>query len=215
MTRGRGRRPGVLPTAGLVVEGDAEFLALPRLHTKQLMPGCPPLKAINLGGVGSHVEPLGIAKMVKPKVVQHQVAGRSPVVICLDREQRDVGAAELAREVLAKLRELLAAEHRPTSEIHVVIADRAFEAWLLADARGLHARGTFKRAPRFQCFEGQMGKERKKGVVELGELLGHAYAKTTDGPRVFEQLEFAQARKHGPSEHGSRSLDLFLRALGV
>ena len=211
----RTRRPGVLPTAGLIVEGDAEFAALPLLHRKSLVTGCPPLRAINLGGVGSHVEPIGIAKMIKPKVVQHQIAGRSPVIICIDREQRGKSATRLAAEVQSAVCQLLADDGRPSNGVFVVIADRAFEAWLLADARGLHEKGHFVHAPSFHSFEGAMGKQQKKGVVELTELLGRPYGKTTDGPRLFEKLRFSKARKSEPGEHGSASLDRFLRALGM
>ena len=213
MSKARTRRPEVRPTVGLIVEGDTEFLALPLLHRKALVPGCPPLRAINLGGVGSHMQPIGIAKMIVPKIIQHLAAGRNLVVVCLDREQRVMPAARLAEEVLQNARALLKPQQR--SSVSVVVADRTFEAWILADARGLHRKRLFQRAPGFHAFEGQMGRENKKGLVELAELLGRPYVKTTDGPRLFEQLGFSNARKHGPNAHGSESLDNFLRALAI
>jgi hypothetical protein len=215
MKTSRARRPGVKVTAGLVVEGDTEFAALPLLYRKSLLLGCPPMRAINLGGVGSDLEPIGIAKMVKPKVVQHQAAGRNPIIVCIDREQRAVTASELAVQLLAAIDLLLRAESRSSTGVAVVIADRAFEAWILADARGLHTRQLFARAPSFHSFEGELGKQKKKGVVEMGELLGRPYGKTADGPRLFEKLQFSVARKHAPNDHGSRSLHRFLVALGV
>lgn len=215
MKERRRRRPNVLPTVGLIVEGDAEFAALPLLQRKALLPGCPPLRPINLGGVGSTIEPIGIARMVKPKVVQHQTAGRSPIVVCIDREQRDMSAIRLGTEVHRALCTLLRKEKRAYHDVFVVIADRTFEAWILADARGLHQKRAFVRAPSFETFEGSMGKEQKKGLVELTELLGRPYGKRTDGPRLFEKLRFVEARKHGAGEHGSRSLDSFLTTLGV
>ena len=215
MTTKRDRRPGVRKTAGLIVEGDTEFAALPLLHTKKRVPQCPPLRAINLGGVGSHLEPIGIAKMVKPKVLQHMVADRSPIIVCIDREQRTIGADKLASDIFRALKSLLDAENRSSDGVHVAIADRTFEAWILADARGLYKRRIFQHAPTFHKFEGEMGKNQKKGLVELGELLGRPYGKTTDGPRLFEQVTISEARKCGPKDHGSRSLDNFLHMLGV
>lgn len=58
MNAKRERREGVLKTAGVIVEGDAEYAAIPRLHTKKLIAGCPPIHVTNLGGVGSHLSPL-------------------------------------------------------------------------------------------------------------------------------------------------------------
>lgn len=203
------------PTVGLVVEGETEFDALPLLHREHLVAGCPPLRAVNLRGVGSHLDPIGVAKMVAPKVIAHVAAGRTRVIVCIDREQRDLCAGAFAqavgRELAAELRRLRCS----SSDVHVVIADRTFEAWLLADARGLNARGHLKSAPRFHCFEGQMGKQGKKGVVELTQLLGRPYDKTSDGKSLFREVDFATARKYGPGHHGSRSLDKLLRTLGV
>jgi len=159
------RRPGVLPTAGLIVERDAEFKALPLLCNRSLLANCPPLRAINLQGVGTDRAPIGIAKMVKPKVIQHQVAKRYPIVICIDREQRAMTAAALATSVMTELRTLLQAEGRSIAGVHIAIADRTFEAWILADARGLHEKKLFVRAPKFHSFEGEMGRENKKGVA--------------------------------------------------
>jgi len=211
----RRRRPGISATIGLIVEGDAEYLALPQLHARKLIPGCPPLKATNLGGIGSDVEPVGVAKMLVGKVIAHQVAGRSKVVICIDREQRPQCAPVFASEVKEALfRELRNKGHEP-KDVHLVISDRAFEAFLLADARGLSQRGRFIQAPKFHCFEGEMGAQGKKGVLELSVLLGREYLKTRDGPLLFAGLNFEVARKHRNGGSGSRGLDKLLRALGV
>jgi hypothetical protein len=211
----RKRRPGIAPTVGLIVEGDAEYEALPLLHRRRLIANCPPLKATNLGGVGSHMAPLGVAKMLVGKVIAHQVAGRNKVVVCIDREQRPECAGKFAQEVAGALAAELAAKGRPAADVHVVIADRTFEAFLLADATGLHARGKFVCAPGFHCFEGDMGRSGKKGVIELSGLLGKPYSKTRDGPTLFAEVDFVAARTHGNNGHGSRSLDKLLRTLGV
>jgi len=60
-----------------------------------------------------------------------------------------------------------------------------------------------------------MGERERKGCVELDRLLGRDYSKTIDGPRLFEAMNFDRARTFGPGQHGSRSLDKFLRTLGV
>ncbi|HSP77936.1 MAG TPA: DUF4276 family protein [Myxococcaceae bacterium] len=211
----RARRPNVQPTVGLIVEGDAEFAAFPHLHKSKLIASCPPLKAINLGGVSADRKPEGIARLIAPKVIQHQTAGCARVVICIDREHRTLCAPGFASAVTQALRAELQQRGRSSEEVHVVIADRAFEAWLLADAKGLHQRKAFKRAPHFKSFEGQLGERQQKGAVELATLLGRTYSKTRDGPALFKQLDLTAARKHARGGSGSRSLDKFLRTLGV
>jgi len=200
-------------TIGLIVEGDAEFKALPRLH--KLLPGCPPLKAINLGGIGAECAPEGVARRVVPKVIAHQAAGRIRIILCIDRENRQRCAPGFASDVSQALTRELKQKGRPSTGVHVVIMDRAFEAWILADARGLHARRKFKSAPPFHCFEGELGAQQRLGVVEMERLLGRPYSKTSDGPELFSALRFPEARAHQNHGHGSRSLDKFLRTLGV
>jgi hypothetical protein len=55
----------------------------------------------------------------------------------------------------------------------------------------------------------------EKGKADLTKLLGHDYSETEDGPRLFEQLNFPLARLFLGSAGGSRSLDKFLRTIGV
>jgi len=200
---------------GVIVEGDAEFLALPLLHRKSLIPNCPPLKPINLHGVGSDRKPVGIAKLIAPRVNQLHTARCKQIVVCFDREQRTECAPGLAKAVSTALHAELLAGGKAIPNVAIVVADRAFEAWLLADASGLHARGLFKNPPSFRSFEGHLGAQERKGVVELTRLLGREYSKTKDGPALFEGLSFADARKHAVGDRGSRSLDKLLRTFGV
>jgi hypothetical protein len=207
------RRAGIEPTIGLIVEGDAEYEALPLLHRRGLLPGCPPIKPTNLHGVGSDREPIGVAKLIIPKVIQHQIAGRNRVIVCIDREQRQRCAPGFASDVAAALATELKKLGRTATGVQVVIADRAFEAWLLADSIGLYKRGVFKVAPTFNNFEGKLGIEQKKGVLELERLLGRPYSKTVDGPALFAKLNLTDARNHRGGMNGSKSLDKLLRSL--
>lgn len=209
------RREGVRPTVGLVVEGDAEYYALPRLHKERLIPNCPPLQATNLGGVGSHMSPLGIARMAAGSVHAHKLAGRSKVILCIDLEQRPDCAGAFATSVAQALSEALASRNCPTNDTHVVIANRSFEAWLLADAQGLFSRGVLRKAPKFHRFEGSLGLNGTKGKDDLTQLLERTYSETRDGPRLFASLDFKEARLWTGAGRGSRSLDKFLRFLGI
>lgn len=209
------RRAGVLETVGLVVEGDTEFYALPSLYRSGLVPNCPPLKIKNLQGVGSDKDPAAVAKLVVGKVIAHRVAGVRRVIVCIDREQRTLCAGQFACAVSAALASQLASKGHSPNGVSVVVSDRTFEAWILADARNLHAQRLLKKAPGFTCFEGQLGSAQKKGCVELSDLLGEPYVKTKHGPALFSRINTQAARTHGPGLPGSRSFDKFLRTLGV
>jgi hypothetical protein len=203
------------PKVGLVVEGDAEFHALPYLHTKAMVPGCPPLQAANCGGIGGDVTAAGVANRVHKKVIGHLAAGRADVVVCVDRERRDQDAAAFAHEIAQALDKTLAEKGFADARVHVVVADRAFEAWILADARGLHRRGKFASAPGFTSFEGNLGKRGRLGKVEVEDLLGRSYSETRDGPALFAHVDVTVARDFGPGKGGSASFDRLLKALGV
>lgn len=159
--------------------------------------------------------PQGIAERVAPKVIEHQAAGRERVIFCLDREKRQQTAPCFAAQVTQALTRELKERGRTASDVHVIVVDRAFEAWLLADAHGLHARGKFKTAPTFHRFEEQLGVRGHLGTIELGRLLGRFYDKRKDGPALFAALDFSTARDMSPGRRGSRSLDKFLRTLGI
>lgn len=196
-------------TVGLITEGDAEFHALPLLHSAGLVPGCPPMKPINLGGIGGEASPRAIAARVWRRVVEHWTRGIKRVLVCVDRELRKDCPGRLAGAIRRELDSLLVGYWRPGCSLSVVVADRAFEAWLLADATGLHARRVFKRRPGFTSFEGKAGERNRRGAVELESLLGRPYVKSVDAPRIFRSIEFARARTR------SSSLDKLLRELGT
>jgi len=202
-------------TVGLVVEGEAEFRALPLLHTERLLAGCPPLKPRNVGGIGGDVSPAGIAFRAHKAVLGLFASGAVRVAVCLDRERREACPGELAHLVWKELDRLLVEKGGSGRDVDVVVADRAFEAWILADATGLHARGLLKTAPKFRSFEGRLGTRKGLGKRELTQLLGREYRETRDGPRLFAHLDFAAARAHGSAGNGSKSLDKLLRVLGI
>lgn len=173
------------------------------------------MKATNLGGVGSDVTAAGIAKRSVGSIIAHMVAGRTPVLLVIDREQRSEEAESLAASIKDALDKELASKSKPTTEVAVIVADRAFEAWILADAQGLFERGAFAKAPSFFRFEGSMGVKQEKGKADISQLLGRVYSETRDGPRLFALVDFDTARKFADPFRGSRSLNRFLCALGL
>ena len=214
MTGARARRSGVQATVGMIVEGDAEFATFPRMHKEVAASLWPPIKAINLGGVGSDLEPQGIAARIVPKIIQLHVGKVERVVVCFDREQRDQCVVAFANAVTAAIHAKLREKGRPDLHFAVVIADRCFEAWLLAGAASLTANGSFKSLPSTVCFEGSMGERKRKGVLELNKALGRDYRMTTDGPKLFLEMDHVASADHGPGKRGSRSLRKLHKELG-
>jgi hypothetical protein len=143
--------------------------------------------------------------MVAPKVVQLRLLGCGPVLVCIDRERREQCPPGLAGDILAQLARRLRERGDPAEGVGVVIADRAFEAWLLAGAPELRNPRSKWRPP--ASFEGRLGLENRLGVVELGQMLGERYDKARHGPQLFGRLDLDTARTR------SRSLDKLLRSL--
>lgn len=209
MTRG-GTHKGA--PVGLVVEGDAEFHAFRRLSGR----GLPPIKVINLGGVGGDSDAAAIARRAHKKVHELSLSGIKRIIVCVDRERRNDCPPSLAAAVRHHLLALLKDKPGATADLHVVIADRTFEHWILAGADSLVRAGKFSKRPAFKCFEGKLGRENALGGKELALLMGgRAYHKTTDGPDLFCAMDLSAARDSGPGRRGSRSLDKLLRSLGA
>ncbi len=198
---------------GLVVEGRAEYSALPKLA--DLLAGCPSLRPKNMNGCGTTMDATGIARRALSHVREHLDAGVRRVVVCVDREERKLLARNFARQIAGELKRLLVASGYSIEQVSVVVADRAFEAWILADADGLWRRKHFRRKPRQHCYEGHLGPDNDKGKVEISHLLAAEYKETRDGPRLFGLLDVAAARDSRPAARGSRSLDSLLLAVGV
>ena len=87
--------------------------------------------------------------------------------MCFDREQRPEGPSTLAESVTKALAVELTVKGQSMQGVHIVVMNRAFEAWLLAGWPALRKAKKFVKDPKWMCFEGELGKEAKKGVVEL------------------------------------------------
>ncbi len=198
---------------GLVVEGRAEYSALPKLA--EMVYGCPSLRPKSMNGCGATMDASGVARRALSHVREHLDAGVPRVVVCVDRGERKALAQTFARQIEGELKRLLVASAYESDRVSVVVADRAFEAWILADAMGLWQRKHFRRKPRQHCYEGHLGPDNDKGKVEISHLMTVEYKETRDGPRLFGLLDVPAARQSPTAGRGSVSLDLLLQAVGV
>jgi len=214
--RSRPPIPAKGPRVGLIVEGPSEREAFRQLP--KLISGCPTLdlasrKRSDLEGVGGSVDPATLARMVVPKIILLR-PDNDRVVVCIDREDRTEEANDFAQRCELAIRDELGARGEPRDGVEVIVADRAFEAWLLADLKGLCGKKNVK-PRRNRCYEAyQNGKD--FGARVLASHFGR-YDKRDDGPKLFAFLDLAAARLDCTAGKGwgSRSLDRFLATLGV
>jgi hypothetical protein len=170
----RVRRPRSPQSIGLVLEGKSESLAFRQLPS--LFRECPPIdRPAVVEGIGD-ISAAQVAKRVAREVAFLEPDNRK-VIVCIDRESRAVAAEELAQEVAAALCEALPEVGGISNyPVDVIVADRAFEAWLLADIACLAASG--QRPPK-KCYEGYM--RPKLGGRKQGYHYGDDYGSWSPG----------------------------------
>ena len=201
------------------MEGQCERAAF--LYLARMFPGCPPLdRPAVIGGIGESATADQIARRLARTIAFLQ-RDNSRIVVCIDRESRNETAAVFAADIEAALNRELPRCGGSAVPVTVVVADRAFEAWLLADAEGIAARHRVA-PPSRRCWEGYMRPRpgtraagNYYGDDVLASMLGR-YDKRRDGPRLFSELDTVTARAPcGPRTWGSRTLDRFLSAVGM
>lgn len=113
---------------------------------------------------------------------------------CLQREQAGM-KERLGPHLLARAR--TTAGDTPVS---VVVANRMFESWLLADFHSLRARGHFPAAARFSDW--RTPEELAGCKAKLEHLLGRKYGETSDQTELAQHLSLplrAALRQRSPS----------------
>jgi hypothetical protein len=186
----------------LIVDGQSEFASLPalfdELHT---------LTGDRYRVVAFDIQPMAhsgtILRQCTAAVKQSLARGADRVVILIDREDRPDCPGLLATEVGAKLAAL-------SDNIEIVIKNRAYENWVIADIDAL------RKLPRMFSVSKATARAvqpNKADSVAAGRLLerardGRHYDKVQDSRKVL-----AKARVENIAEH-SRSFRRFLRCIG-
>jgi hypothetical protein len=118
---------------GLIVDGDAEFRSLPHLIPKISTPHVifhNPLRV----PVHGAMPPGQIAAQVVSRVKIFSARGANKVIIALDREDSETCPGVLAQTIAAACARACS---RPGIVVEVLIKDRMFENWLIADVTAL------------------------------------------------------------------------------
>jgi hypothetical protein len=123
---------------GVIVDGDAEYRSLPRLLART------DAAAVVLHPLKADIQPLApigqIVASVKSRLKILLARNVDLVVILLDRETREECPGAFAKSIQEKLKEMCA-----EPDVAVVVKNRTFENWLVADIDSLEElRGRYK-----------------------------------------------------------------------
>lgn len=190
---------------GVVVEGQSEFTALPQLREQF----CSETAASNVKVLRArydpHARPERVVRACRSAL--RQLVGRKfdLAVILIDRERQAKASAAIAQKLEAAFD---AAE--VGIPIAVVVKDRCFENWLVADLEALRAL-----TARFEVSTGMVNaiEPDKADRADAHRLLkvaakGGAYGKVDDARRILEKATTRHIAQH------SRSFRCFLARLG-
>jgi hypothetical protein len=188
---------------GLVVDGESEFKSLPLLYPA-LSSGC---GAQILTPILAKMMPTAPVPVIARACTQaiRQLDGRraDKIIVLLDHESQDRCPPQLA----ADLQLVLAAV--ANAAVDVVIKDRMFENWLVADCNALASqRARFEMTPARR----RRVQDNKADAIDALRLIkemciGPQYHKVQDSARILSQADPMTIATH------SRSFRRFLRAL--
>lgn len=162
-----------------------------------------------LGPLKINVSPdapaLSIAKACRSRLIIAHAKGASLAVLVLDRETQSASPGDIASAIATEL-----VLSRPPLDVSVVIKDRMFENWLVADLDALEAQpGRFKVTP---AIRRAVEPNKADGCDALSLLkravVGTQYDKVSDASRILKRADVSR------SAANSRSFRHFLHALG-
>lgn len=191
----------------VISEGDSEYASLSLLY-----PQLAELTGhVMLGPYRLNITPLAdvrrIARECKPLLRIAATKRADLALVLLDREQRQECPGRLAQQLEAEISRTCA----PGPPARVVIKDRTYESWLIADLAALRAQP--RRFAVSRAIERKVTPNRADscGADELLEraAVGPPYDKVKDSQRICARLDVEAAAMH------SRSLRHMLHVLGA
>lgn len=190
---------------GIIVEGLGEFHSLREVYAKLRLRSGDQLLAPAHARLHPKSAPDQIAKSALRPVDILKKRGADAVLLLIDREDRPDCAPEFAQAIETAFVAM-------GEQVHVVVKNRKFENWLIADPKALAGlKGRFKPT---EAFRKHVSPNKADNVPDGAALLkqicvkGSYYHKTQDPPRILEKMDITEAGKN------SRSFRRFLRLLG-
>jgi len=188
----------------IITEGVSEYRSIPLLYPQLNRRSGNRIVATMRVNVSPLAPDKVIAHKCAPLLVAAKAKSAERVVVLLDREQRDECAGDIASSL-----EFAISARSPGPIICVVLKDRTYENWLLADVDALAAQ-----PGRFRLTQGlvkAVQPDRADSCTGI-QLLGKAaikvpYSKVEDSVRICRKMDLGRASQH------SRSLRRFLRII--
>ena len=190
---------------GVVVEGQSEFTALPQLREQLCLETSTGSVKILRARYDPHARPERVVKACRSAL--RQLVGRrfDLAVVLIDRERQTKSPAAIAEELEAAF-----AAAEIGIPVAVVVKDRCFENWLVADLEALR-----RLTGRFEVSTGMVKaiEPDRADRADAHRLLkvatkGDAYGKVDDARRILEKATITHMAQH------SRSFRCFLARLG-
>ena len=197
-------------TIGLVVEGQADYGAVPLLLRRAgATPGVPIV--FRGQGVECPIPTLVQKRLLSPTRAQ-LVRGHSKVVVIIDREARSDCPGEFAQRVRGELVCQLEAQYgyQGSPPVSVVCADRTLENWLIADPEGVGGHSYIGRSITRRVGTNADGCD-AISIIQGAYGRGRRYHKTRDAPALAARVRVERA----DVRQRSKSLDKLLREAHV
>lgn len=197
-------------TLGLVVEGEAEYRALPLLLKAA---GATPGGRTAFRGQGVQCS---IETLVRSKLLSHtraQILRRpSKVLVVIDREKRGdcpgAFAQRIHKELVAQLQTSYGYTGNPP--VSVVCVDRSLENWLIADPEGIGTHAYIERDISKRVGARADGRD-AVSIMQWAYGARRYYHKSKDAPHLAAKVRVGRR----DVRNRSHSLDKFLREAGV
>lgn len=187
---------------GVIVDGNAESSALRELIAK--LDGADPIRGPYYANMQPLAPPPTIARSAMKAIRVAKARGATRILILIDRENNDAcppGIADTLAKAFSKLGE----------KVDVVIKNRKFENWLIADPDALA--GQRRRFTVSNASRRSVCPNKADHIHDAEKLLNHcairiAYHKRIDATSICRNSDLTQAAAN------SRSLRKFLRSVG-
>jgi len=182
-----------------IVEGATEYFSLPHLIKKL---GCNPLTPNNLNGIGDdwNLEALVRKRLYRSVVAASYKPRCDHILIVFDRESRSESAYKIADTVLKALSlELQKNNKHLTQRVSVVICDRHFENWIIADYEAL-TRLPYISASLATKVGTQSDGKLGKSILESVFKGKRKYHETRDAPVFCQTIDITNPKVQGRSD---------------
>ncbi len=156
------------------------FLVDGDLEQRFIQEICPGRRVMKIGCNGRSVKSEAIAKRIKTLV--GTIRTKTPVIACVDLEDRKMTALDFARDLQQELQKIGITQ----SQVIINVVDRMIENWILAD---LEATGLQRRQPSADGFNGKS--MIKKQIPN--------YQETTTGVALLKKVRHSIAVQSSPS----------------